>query len=47
MNYRTDKYGNRISILGFGCMRFPQTMGIINKEETERELITAYENGIN
>ena len=47
MNYRTDKYGNRISILGFGCMRFPQTMGIINKEETEREILTAYENGIN
>jgi len=47
MNYRTDKYGNQLSILGFGCMRFPQTMGIINKEETEREIITAYENGIN
>ena len=47
MNYRTDKYGNPISILGFGCMRFPQTMGIINKEETEREILTAYENGIN
>jgi len=47
MNYRTDKYGNLISILGFGCMRFPQTMGIINKEETEREIMTAYENGIN
>ena len=47
MNYRTDKYGNQISILGFGCMRFPQTMGIINKEETEREIMTAYQNGIN
>lgn len=47
MNYRTDKYGNPISILGFGCMRFPQMMGIINKEETEREILTAYENGIN
>ena len=47
MNYRTDKYGNQISILGFGCMRFPQTIGIINKEETEREILTAYQNGIN
>ena len=22
MKYRTDKYGNKISILGYGCMRF-------------------------
>ena len=24
MNYRKDKYGNALSILGFGCMRFPE-----------------------
>ena len=30
MNYCTDKYGNKISRLGFGCMRFKQTMGKIN-----------------
>ena len=47
MNYRSDKYGNQISVLGFGCMRFPQTMGIINTEETEREIITAYKSGVN
>ena len=23
MNDRKDKYGNDLSILGFGCMRFP------------------------
>lgn len=28
MNYRSDKYGNQISILGFGCMRFAQQKGI-------------------
>ena len=22
MKYRSDKYGNQISILGYGCMRF-------------------------
>lgn len=27
MNYRKDKYGNDISILGYGCMRFTQTVG--------------------
>ena len=47
MNYRTDRYGNQLSILGFGCMRFPQTMGIIDIKETEREIMTAYEAGVN
>ena len=47
MNYRTDKYGNKLSILGFGCMRFPQTMGKINMDETEREILTAYHEGVN
>ena len=47
MNYRQDKYGNNISILGFGCMRFPQKLGKIDIEETEREILTAYESGVN
>ena len=47
MNYRKDKYGNDLSILGFGCMRFPQKMGKIDMEETEREIMTAYEAGVN
>ena len=47
MNYRTDRYGNQLSILGFGCMRFPQNLGIIDMKETERELMTAYEAGVN
>ena len=47
MNYRTDRYGNQLSILGFGCMRFPQKMGIIDMKETESEIMTAYEAGVN
>jgi len=47
MNYRSDKYGNQLSILGFGCMRFPQKMGRIDMEETEREIMTAYQAGVN
>ncbi len=47
MNYRNDKYGNPLSILGFGCMRFPQKMGRIDMEETEREIMMAFQNGIN
>ncbi|MBP3409799.1 MAG: aldo/keto reductase [Clostridia bacterium] len=47
MNYRFDKYGNRISILGFGCMRFPMSMGRIDMAETEREIMAAYQGGVN
>ena len=47
MNYRTDRYSNQLSILGFGCMRFPQKMGRIDMEETEREIMTAYQAGVN
>jgi len=47
MNYRKDKYGNKLSILGFGCMRFPSKYGKIDFEETEREILHAFENGVN
>jgi len=47
MNYRLDKYGNKLSILGFGCMRFQRKLGRIDIEEAERELLLAYENGVN
>ncbi|MBQ8591244.1 MAG: aldo/keto reductase [Lachnospiraceae bacterium] len=47
MNYRLDKYGNNISILGFGCMRFPQTLGKIDMQETENEIMTAFQAGVN
>ncbi len=47
MNYRQDKYGNDISILGFGCMRFPRSMGKIDMAETEREILTAIREGVN
>ena len=47
MNYRKDRYGNEISILGYGCMRFTQTAGRINKEKAEREIMAAYRAGVN
>ncbi len=47
MNYRKDKYGNELSVLGFGCMRFPMKAGRIDMDETEREIIAAVNNGIN
>ena len=47
MNYRQDKYGNNISILGFGCLRFPKIKGKIDIDETEREILAAIEAGVN
>ena len=47
MNYRRDKYGNKLSILGFGCMRLPMKAGHIDMAETEREILTAVEGGVN
>ena len=47
MQYRTDKYGNSLSVLGFGCMRFPRKMGKIDTKETEKQLLAAIEQGVN
>lgn len=47
MNYRKDKYGNDISILGYGCMRFTQNGGKINLEKAEQEIMAAYKAGVN
>ncbi len=47
MNYRTDRYGNQLSILGFGCMRFKNKLGVIDIAETERQIMTAFEGGVN
>ena len=47
MQYRKDKYGNDLSILGFGCLRFPQKRGRIDLEETEREICLAIAQGVN
>ena len=47
MNYRTDKYGNQLSVLGFGCMRFPQKMGRIDMDETEKQILEAVRGGVN
>lgn len=47
MKYRTDKYGNKISILGFGCMRFTNKGVKLDFAKAEKELMAAYEAGIN
>ncbi len=47
MQYRSDKYGNPISILGFGCMRLPQNLGMIRMEAAEKQILSAIEAGVN
>lgn len=47
MQVRTDKHGEALSVLGFGCMRFPKKGNGIDMAETEREIMEAYRNGVN
>ncbi|MDE6675237.1 MAG: aldo/keto reductase [Acetatifactor sp.] len=47
MQYRKDKYGNDISVLGYGCMRFTQTAGRIDLKKAEEEIMTAFRGGVN
>lgn len=47
MQYREDKYGNKLSILGFGCMRFQRKMGAIDFEKAEKQIMLAIEGGVN
>lgn len=47
MQYRNDKYGNKISILGYGCMRFTNTAGKVDVKKAEKEILEAYGQGVN
>ena len=47
MQYRKDRYGNELSQLGYGCMRFSRKGNTIDYDKAEAELLKAYENGVN
>ena len=47
MQYRNDKYGNPISMLGYGCMRLKSSMGRIDMALAEKQIMQAYEGGVN
>ena len=47
MQYREDKYKRKISILGYGCMRFTKKGGSIDMDKAEKELMAAIEGGVN
>ncbi|MBQ4253297.1 MAG: aldo/keto reductase, partial [Erysipelotrichaceae bacterium] len=43
----SDRKGNRLSQLGFGCMRFTRSGSKIDYEKAEREVLKAIEMGVN
>ncbi|MDD3362288.1 MAG: aldo/keto reductase [Hespellia sp.] len=47
VQYREDKYGTPISILGYGCMRFTKEGNHIHFEKAEKELMEAIKSGVN
>ena len=47
MQYRKDRKGNELSILGYGCMRFTKKGAGIDIDKAEKELMTAYNAGGN
>ena len=47
MQYRKSRYGLELSVLGFGCMRFTRKGGSIDIDKAEKEIMTAYEGGVN
>ena len=47
MQYRKDKKGKDISLLGYGCMRFTRKGSGIDLDKAEREVTAAIEGGVN
>jgi predicted aldo/keto reductase-like oxidoreductase len=48
MLYRTmGKTGERVGVLGYGCMRFPRKDRKIDEERTEKQIVSAIEQGVN
>lgn len=38
MTYRTDSHGQKVSLLGYGCMRFPTVKGVSGREDAENAI---------
>ena len=47
MQYRKDKNGDELSILGYGCMRFRRKGAGIDIDKTEQEILAAFRSGVN
>jgi len=44
MQYRYPE--DPVSLLGFGCMRFPRKNGVFDRDETEKQIMHAIKNGV-
>ncbi|MFA9378258.1 MAG: aldo/keto reductase [Lachnotalea sp.] len=47
MNFRNNNGNNDLSILGFGCMRFPKKGNSFDMVEVEKQIMFAIEHGVN
>ncbi|MBP3885586.1 MAG: aldo/keto reductase [Olsenella sp.] len=47
MQYRSDRNGEPVSLLGFGCMRFARSGSQIDLSRTEEQVMRAIELGVN
>ncbi|MCM1047057.1 MAG: aldo/keto reductase [Clostridiales bacterium] len=47
MQYRKNKKGNDISVLGYGCMRFSKKGNSIDIDKAEKEVMAAINGGVN
>ena len=47
MQYRNDRQGNPVSLIGYGCMRFSKKGSSIDFEKAEKEVLHGIECGIN
>lgn len=47
MQYRTLRNGKKISLLGYGCMRFTKNNGRVIMDKAEREIMQAIRCGVN
>lgn len=47
MQYRSDRKGTQLSILGYGCLRFTKKNGKIDLDKAETEIMEAIRSGVN
>lgn len=47
MQYRSDRKGTQLSILGYGCLRFTKKNGKIDLDKAEAEMMKAIRGGVN
>ncbi len=47
LQYRKDRSGRELSVLGYGCMRFTRKGTTIDLDKAEKEILAAYRAGVN